>query len=225
MHQGLAPRPDDEAMSPSDAGLFSMSLWTRMRTWLSTPARDGQPRSRAVRWIVPNSLSLLRIGLAFAFPWVPAAARGGMIAAAAASDVFDGRLSRALHGTSTLGQILDPVADKLFVGMVLITLVMQHELTLLELLLIGFRDLAVLSGSAWSIVVRGWGSLRHMPPSILGKLATAGQFSFLLSLTLASDRSTLFFRLVEAAAAVLSILAGIDYLFRTSAVTGGHETA
>jgi phosphatidylglycerophosphate synthase len=175
--------------------------------------------------VIPNSLSLLRIGLALAFPWVPAAGRGGVILAAAGSDLFDGKLSRALQGTSTLGQILDPVADKLFVGMVLVTLVIHRELTLLELVLVGFRDLAVMSGSAWSVLRRGWGSLRQMPPSLLGKLATAGQFGFLLLLTLGIDRSTPWFRLVEVAAVAVSILAGIDYLCRKNPTMGNHETS
>jgi cardiolipin synthase (CMP-forming) len=202
-----------------------MPIRSWMRNWLSTSLPGGRVFSRAARWVVPNSLSLLRIGLAFAFPWVPAAGRGGMIVAGAASDLFDGQLSRALHGTSTLGQILDPVADKLFVGMVLITLVIHRELSLLELLLVGFRDLAVMSGSAWSVLRGGWRSLRHMPPSLLGKLATAGQFGFLLLLTLGIDRSTLLLRLIEVAAIGLSIFAGMDYLLRKSPMTGNHETS
>jgi cardiolipin synthase (CMP-forming) len=180
--------------------------------------------SRIVRLVGPNLLSLLRIGLAFAFPWIPTAWRGGTIVAAAVSDLFDGRLSRALHGTSTLGQILDPVADKLFVGMVLITLVFGRELTPLELGLVGFRDLAVLSGSAWSVLRQGWGSLRQMPPSLLGKLATGGQFGFLMLVALGSDRTTSLLRTVEVATMVLSIGAGIDYLCRKSTTTGDHET-
>ena len=42
--------------------------------------------------------------------------------------------------------------------MVLLTLVLEGELTLMELALLGFRDLAVLAGSAWSVHPRGAGA-------------------------------------------------------------------
>jgi cardiolipin synthase len=168
---------------------------------------------------------LLRIGLALAFPWVPKAWRGGLVLAAGLSDLFDGHLSRALGGTSLLGQILDPVADKLFVGSVLVTLVIDRTLNGTELLLLGFRDLAVLSGSAWTVLRHGWGSLRQMPPTWLGKLATAGQLGFLLLLTTTGQHTTLPGRLAEATAAAFSVLAGLDYLFRKHPSSREHETA
>jgi phosphatidylglycerophosphate synthase len=176
--------------------------------------------SRLARLAVPNALSLLRIVMALAFPFVPSTWRAGSVVAAALTDLFDGRLSRALHGTSTLGQILDPVADKLFVGMVLLTMVTEGELTPFELGLVGSRDLAVLSGSAWSALRRGWGSLRQMPPSILGKLTTAGQFGFLMLVAAGLDRAGLLVRTVEGATMVLSVAAGIDYLIRKRTATG-----
>jgi phosphatidylglycerophosphate synthase len=177
------------------------------------------------RSIIPNSLSIARIVLALAFPWIERGWRAGFVVAAALSDLFDGKLSRALHGTSTLGQILDPVADKLFVGIVLVTLAAGGELAVWEFPLLAFRDLAVVGGSLWSALNHGWGTLGQMPPSMLGKLATAVQLGFLLLLTLDLDRSNLLFRLVEAAAVACSILAGIDYLRRKGPLTIEHETS
>ena len=199
-------------------------MLTRLRNWLSTPPIRERPVSRVVKLVVPNLLSLLRIALALVFPWIPRTWRGGTIVLAAFTDVFDGRLSRALHGTTMLGQVLDPVADKLFVGMVLLTLLFERELTLTELALVGFRDLAVLAGSAWSVLRRGWGSLRWMPPSIPGKLTTGGQFGFLMLVAMGVDRTGSFLRAVEGITMVLSIAAGIDYLGRKSTTTGDHET-
>jgi phosphatidylglycerophosphate synthase len=194
------------------------------RDWFAASPPDARQASRLVKLVVPNALSLLRIGLAMVFPFLPRSWSAGTIIAAALTDLFDGRLSRALHGTSTLGQVLDPVADKLFVGMVLLTMVLGRELSLLELGLVGFRDLAVLSGSAWSVVRQGWGSLKQMPPSILGKLTTGGQFGFLMLVALGLDRAGLSLRTVEGATMVLSVAAGIDYLGRKSTMTGDHET-
>lgn len=179
-----------------------------------TTANDGSSIARLLRFTLPNVLSLLRIGLALSFPWIPRTWWSGWIITAALSDFFDGRLSRALRGSSAAGQVLDPLADKLFVGIVLLTLLNRHEITFPEALLIGFRDLAVFCGSTWTVLRRGVGSLRQMPPSLLGKLATAGQFGFLLLLSLEVRAWPSMFRLVEEAAVTFSVIAGIDYLGR-----------
>lgn len=179
----------------------------------------------ALRRTIPNSLSLARMVLALIFPLVLPAWRAPLIVAAALSDLFDGMLSRAFQGTSILGQILDPIADKLFVGIVLITLLVHGELTVAELLLIGFRDLAVIVGSAWTVARRGFRLLRQLPPSILGKFATAGQFAFLLSRTLGIDRNYSVEQAFELVVGIVSILAGIDYLRRKPSETGEYETS
>jgi phosphatidylglycerophosphate synthase len=201
-----------------------MPMYSQLQDWFSASPPGASPASRLVKLVVPNVLSLLRIGLALAFPFFPTTWRAGTIVAAALTDLFDGRLSRALHGTSTFGQMIDPVADKLFVGMVLLTMVMAGELSLAELALVGFRDLAVLAGSAWSAFRLGWGSLRQMPPSILGKLTTGGQFGLLMLVAAGVDRSGMFLRLIEGLTMILSLAAGIDYLVRKSTTTGDHET-
>ena len=175
------------------------------------------------RWLLPNALSLVRIGLAVLFPWIAETWRPYLIVAAGLSDLLDGVVSRAFTGTSTLGQILDPVADKLFVGAVLITLLLDGSIGLIDLFLVGFRDLAVALGSAVSVVRHGWGAVTRMPPSWLGKLATAGQFGFVLTLTLGFDVESTFCRSVEFVAAACSVLAGLDYLRRNHLEAGDDE--
>ena len=200
-------------VSPQDLGKVLMSSGSRPRDTDAT-FDDASRISRLLRFMLPNALSLLRIGLALSFPWIPRTWWSGWIITAALSDFFDGRLSRALHGSSAAGQLLDPLADKLFVGIVLVTLLSRHEITLPEMLLVGFRDLAVFCGSTWTVLRWGTGSLRRMPPSLLGKLATAGQFGFLLLLSLEMRAWSSMFRLVEEAAVTFSVIAGIDYLGR-----------
>jgi cardiolipin synthase (CMP-forming) len=53
----------------------------------------------------------------------------GLFTAAALTDWLDGYLARALEQQSTLGRMLDPIADKLLVGAVLIMLVHDHTIT------------------------------------------------------------------------------------------------
>ncbi len=210
----LRARSQTSRASPQEPEKVLMSDGLRPKRTAATPYDGGSRISRFLRFTLPNALSLLRIGLALSFPWIPKTWWSGWIITAALSDFFDGRLSRALHGSSAVGQVLDPLADKLFVGIVLLTLVSRHEITLPEMLLVGFRDLAVFCGSSWAVLRRGVGSLRRMPPSVLGKLATAGQFGFLLLLSLEMRASSSMFRLVEEAAVTFSVIAGIDYLGR-----------
>jgi phosphatidylglycerophosphate synthase len=201
--------------SPHEPGRALTSIGEGPEHTVATPSDGGSGISQFLQFVLPNALSLLRIGLALSFPWIPSTWRFGWIVLAALSDFFDGRLSRALHGASGVGQILDPVADKLFVGIVLWTLLYRREVTIVEVLLVGFRDLAVLCGSAWTVLRRGIDSLRQMPPTLLGKLATAGQFGFLLLLSLEMRAwSSILFRLAEEAAVTFSVIAGIDYLSR-----------
>lgn len=63
---------------------------------------------------------------------------------AAVTDAFDGRLARKLHQKSDLGRVLDPVADKITMGMVAFMLWKTHDLPLWFLLLVLGRDLAIM---------------------------------------------------------------------------------
>ena len=85
---------------------------------------------------VPNILTMMRIavipvvcGLVF----VPASYAGwislGVYAYACVTDFFDGYLARALNVRSRLGRMLDPIADKLLVGGIILTLVAVDRLT------------------------------------------------------------------------------------------------
>src|SRR6202012_522722 len=49
--------------------------------------------------------------------------------AAAITDYFDGKLARSRRQHSDLGRMLDPIADKLLVGAVLLLLVGHHRLS------------------------------------------------------------------------------------------------
>ena len=87
---------------------------------------------------------------------------------AAATDLFDGFMARRLGQISQLGKILDPLADKLFIGCVCAALVWWKEFPLWLLAFQVVRDLAILS--AGSILLR-----RHhvvFSASRLGKYAT-----------------------------------------------------
>jgi CDP-diacylglycerol--glycerol-3-phosphate 3-phosphatidyltransferase len=172
--------------------------------------------------VIPNLLSASRLVLGLVFAAVPAPWRLVVFVAAGATECFDGPLSRLWHVSSATGRLLDPIADKVFVLAVLATLLREGRLALWELLLLASRDVIVLGGAAVVAARRGRAALTAMPPTLLGKLTTAGQLTFLLLILLGRGPV----RAVFAIAAVLSMIAGLDYLRRgRTATQGGGERA
>lgn len=67
-----------------------------------------------------------------------------------ATDLFDGVLARKRHQVSDLGKILDPIADKLLVSVVLIYLGVQYLIVKIFLLIIFFELIANIFGKYFS---------------------------------------------------------------------------
>ena len=174
-----------------------------------TPRRSSRAPPTLAR-VTPNLLSLGRLVLGIAFPWIAPDWRVGVVLAAALSDMLDGVISRLFRTTTSTGRILDPLADKVFVVCVLAVLLAEDQMKAWHLLLAGFRDFAVLAGVAWMLLRYGWSTVQHMPPSLLGKITTAAQFVFLLSVIYWHSISFLLF----VPTALFSVLAGLDYLRR-----------
>jgi cardiolipin synthase len=172
------------------------------------PSRD----SRSIRslWIkrIPNLLTCLRILLAGFFPLAPNAMRLLVVGTALLTEYLDGALSRLLHAQTLLGQILDPVADKLFFGSVVITFWIEGRLSLFEVFLLGIRDIAVICVVCY-ITLRGrWHYLTMMKPKIFGKLTTAFQYGAFVNLIVAERVSPV----VLAIIAISGVLAAGQYL-------------
>ena len=89
----------------------------------------------SLKWL-PNALTVLRCILAFVVGWAilraahsanPGDWFGISLAAfltGAVFDLFDGILARRWHAESDFGRLLDPIADKLLIGLPLIALTM-----------------------------------------------------------------------------------------------------
>lgn len=159
--------------------------------------------------ILPNLLTFMRFGLALAFPLADPRFWPAILILSAASDAFDGAFSRLFLSSSSLGQVLDPIADKLFVGVVLLTLLAGGIVSVPVLLLVAARDLAVVAGVLLVVSFRGWAAIHQMPPRPLGKLTTALQFLFLFWVVYTARPAPI---LLLALTGGVSIAAGIDYL-------------
>ncbi len=128
---------------------------------------------------------------------------------ASLTDWLDGYLARRRHQVTALGQILDPLADKLLISATLISLV---QLGLASAWMVGViigREIAVtaLRNVAYS---RGLA----MPASGLGKLKMASQVTAILLLILGWERMPLLLWLGQAALWVVllaAVVSGVDY--------------
>jgi phosphatidylglycerophosphate synthase len=92
------------------------------------------------RWTPADFVSAIRIPLAVAFLVAPDADwRLGVLAAAAASDLLDGPLARRF-GSSALGPVVDPIADKLFMACAFGVVAFSGKLEIYEIAAVLLRD-------------------------------------------------------------------------------------
>lgn len=106
------------------------------------------PISRQLNW--PNKITLVRI---FLVPlllvflispegWYPVVA-AAIFLVAAFTDWLDGHLARSTNQITRLGQLLDPIADKLLVTAALVSLVGRQQIPAWMVVIILCRELAV----------------------------------------------------------------------------------
>ncbi len=162
-------------------------------------------------WVkqIPNALSLTRVGIAFIFPFVPLVWRLPLIVIALLSEFFDGFLARRLNAESTLGQALDPIADKLFVLSTVGILIAEQRITPLSLVLVAMRDIVVVIGSISVTLESRNRAFLYLKPRWSGKVTTAFQFALLVSLYASWKLSPQLLVLT----AVISSMSAIDYLY------------
>ncbi len=97
-----------------------------------------------------------------------------VVVALSLTDYFDGYYARKYKQETNLGEILDPLADKCFVGSALITLVALQEIHFFWVILLIMRE----------FVLMGVRHLAHfynfsVPVSRLGKWKAASQYAYL----------------------------------------------
>jgi CDP-diacylglycerol--glycerol-3-phosphate 3-phosphatidyltransferase len=148
-------------------------------------------------------------------PAIPTAA--ALFAFAAVTDFFDGRLARRWKQTTTFGNFLDTTADKLLVSGVLIALVQAGRAPVWVAFVIVGRELVIMG-------LRGAVSAADgtvVEPSIWGKLKANVQFLAIFLAIWRPDVAVGSWRLdqaVMAAAAVVTIASGVEYLARFGGV-------
>jgi cardiolipin synthase len=124
----------------------------------------------------PNLLTLMRL---FIIPFLVIEILDGryqvafgLFVLAGISDALDGLLARWLSQRTTLGQYLDPIADKLLLSTLFIVLTHVNLIPRYVTVLVFSRDLGIL---LIATLLFATGTLRDFRPSFFGKLNTLVQ--------------------------------------------------
>jgi len=136
---------------------------------------------------------------------------------AAWTDSLDGYLARKHKLVSNLGKLLDPLADKLLVASVLISLVEMDKLSALVAIIIISREFAV-TGLRQIAVLEGV----VIPASNWGKWKTGFQITAIIALLINNFPFVYigfrFDLVVTWLAAIITIYSGIDYFLKAKHV-------
>jgi cardiolipin synthase len=134
--------------------------------------QDPQVRTDLV-WTVPNVLSGIRLLTIPLFAWLALVPQEDALAAlvlalGGATDFFDGMLARRWNQVTRLGQLLDPIADRLSTVTVLVVLLIRGVVPLWFVALLVLRDV-VLAVEMGRLKSRG---ITGLPVNFIGKAAT-----------------------------------------------------
>ena len=183
-------------------------------------------------WTVPNLISALRLAGVPVFLWLVLGPEEDLLALAVlalsgVTDFLDGYLARRLDQRSTLGEVLDPIADRLYILAVVLGLALRDIVPWWVAVVLPLRDVML-----WGLVpflrMRGYSSL---PVHFLGKAATFNLlYAFPLLLLGAGDGT-----LAEVALTVgwafawwgtgLYVYTGLDYLRQVADVVRDRRAA
>jgi CDP-diacylglycerol--glycerol-3-phosphate 3-phosphatidyltransferase len=144
---------------------------------------------------------------------VHAVMAAGIFILAALTDWLDGLIARRRNQVTTLGTLLDPIADKILVASALVSLLQIDKIAAWIVLVIIGRELAVTGLRA---VAAGVGVI--VPASRLAKWKTVGQYVAITMLIFEKSVGSTPFHVAATvvlwAAVALTIVSAIDYFYR-----------
>jgi cardiolipin synthase len=134
-----------------------------------------------------------------------------LMVAAGITDMLDGAIARYFNQRTTVGAYLDPLADKLMLISMFVTLFIIGEVPLFLFLAVIFRDAIIVVGAiAYEMVTH---SLK-MEPSMVSKVTTFMQIVYVVTLLLhmASPLGGIWIGMVVWATFVVTCISGLHYM-------------
>jgi len=125
---------------------------------------------------LPNLFTLARLVLA---PFIASDILHGrygraiiLLFIAGFTDVIDGFLARRLQESTPVGAYLDPIADKVLLSVIYISLAVAGAIPWWMVAVVFGRDVLILAMAGYGLLFT---SLRKFPPSVWGKISTLFQ--------------------------------------------------
>ena len=167
--------------------------------------KQYSPEPRDIYFTVPNIISLLRI---ISIPFISVlVSRHEMVLAlvvlalSAVSDGLDGLIARSFNQVSKIGQILDPIADRLLIFCSILALGVADIIPWWMLIVVGLRDLIM----AILVLILAQHDYGPLPVHFVGKAGTALLMISIVSLIFADLGTNTFFHLLYIAALAAGI--------------------
>lgn len=169
---------------------------------------------------IPNALCLLRMLLVMPVAWLLAHGEYRLtlwvFAFAAATDGLDGFLAKRCGWTSKLGKILDPLADKILLVGVFITLAVLELAPLWLTVVAVARDVIITAGAITYNWLYGY---PHSRPTVISKINTFCQILYLLLVVAAlgiGQIPQVAVTVLGALVFVTTVVSGLDYVITYS---------
>jgi CDP-diacylglycerol--glycerol-3-phosphate 3-phosphatidyltransferase len=169
--------------------------------------------------LIPNLISLFRLFLFIPFYYllnnyfndsIYRTAIIILIFVAFISDLLDGFVARKTNSISELGKIIDPLADKVLVALIVIRLFLLNEIPLFYFIIVITRDLLILIGGILiSSKVR-----KVLPSNMLGKFTVFLIGIFILVTISALDRTQFIYKSILYISSLLCFASLLTYCIR-----------
>lgn len=168
---------------------------------------------------IPNYISLFRLLLAIPFYFLLDAIQYdfiyrfyvlGLIFIASLSDILDGIIARKLNKISEFGKIIDPLADKVLIILIVTKLYLMGEIISLYFFIIVGRDILIFLGGIWISKKIG----RVLPSNLIGKLTVISIGVFIIITISGTSKFSFLYNSFFYLSIILSFISVIAYGLR-----------
>jgi len=126
------------------------------------------------------------------------------------SDLLDGFVARKTNTISELGKIIDPLADKILVALIVINLYWLNEIPAFFFWIVLIRDLLIFIGGI--VISQKIGKV--LPSNLLGKLTVFSIGLFIIITLFQINHSEFFYKLILILSCSFCIASFIGYIIR-----------
>jgi CDP-diacylglycerol--glycerol-3-phosphate 3-phosphatidyltransferase len=168
---------------------------------------------------IPNYISIFRLLLAIPFYFlldpIPNDYRFryyvlALIFIASLSDILDGLIARKLNKISEFGKIIDPLADKVLIILIVTKLYLMDEIISLYFFIIVGRDILIFFSGIWISKKIG----RVLPSNLIGKLTVISIGIFLIITISGTSKFSFLYNSFFYLSIILSFISVIAYGLR-----------